>query len=426
MIKFLLKGILRDRSRSLLPIIITAIGVALTVLLSGYIKGVFGDVIVQSAKFDTGHVKIMSKAYIENLDQLPNDLALLEVDGMINELKSEYPEMDWVRRVKFGGLIDVLDENGESKGQGPVAGLSYELFSGSGSELKRLAIEKSIVSGKLPSQAKEILISDEFAQNLGLNVGDEISYIGSTMNGSIAFSVFKISGTVRFGMPAMDKGTIVVDVTDIFRILDMEGGSSEILGYLENDLYDEDRTLEIANSFNDKRAGIDDEFVPVMLPLREQSNLGSLIDTASMMSGIFIGIFILAMSVVLWTTGLLAGIRRYKEFGIRLALGESKGHIFRTFTYEAIIVGFIGSLIGTIIGLGGVLYLQKFGIDISSMMDQVSSGLMMPSVLRSKVTPDLFFIGFIPGLFAMVFGNMLSGIGIYKRETAGLMKELEV
>mgnify|MGYP003672062703 FL=1 len=52
--------------------------------------------------------------------------------------------------------------------------------------------------------------------------------------------------------------------------------------------------------------------------------------------------------------------------------------------------------------------------------------MMMPTVMRAKVTPNLYFIGFIPGVFAMVFGNMLSGIGIYKRETASLFKELEV
>ncbi len=426
MIKFLLKGIIRDRSRSLLPIIITAIGVALTVLLSGYIKGVFGDIVVQSAKFDTGHVKIMSRAYLENIDQLPNDLALLGVDGLISDLEKDYPKMDWVKRVKFGGLLDVLDESGESKGQGPVAGLSYEIFSGSGSELQRLELEKSVVTGKIPSKPKDALISHEFAEKLGVSLGDEITYIGSTMNGSMAFSVFNICGTVRFGMPAMDQGTIIIDVADVQRILDMEDGSSEILGYLENDEYDEGNTVAMSAAFNKKYEKSDDEYAPVMLPLREQSNLGQLIDTGKMMSGIFIGIFIFAMSVVLWNTGLLAGIRRYKEFGIRLALGESKGHIFKTFTYEAILVGIIGSIIGTAIGLAGVYYLQEVGFDISSMMDQVDSSLMLPSVLRSKVTPDLFVIGFIPGLFAMVLGNMLSGRGIYKRETAGLMKELEV
>ena len=45
MIRFLLKGILRDKNRSLLPIIIVSIGVALTVLLSGYMKGAMGGII---------------------------------------------------------------------------------------------------------------------------------------------------------------------------------------------------------------------------------------------------------------------------------------------------------------------------------------------------------------------------------------------
>ena len=39
MIRFLFKGILRDKSRSLLPIAVVAIGVALTVILSAYLKG---------------------------------------------------------------------------------------------------------------------------------------------------------------------------------------------------------------------------------------------------------------------------------------------------------------------------------------------------------------------------------------------------
>jgi putative ABC transport system permease protein len=54
------------------------------------------------------------------------------------------------------------------------------------------------------------------------------------------------------------------------------------------------------------------------------------------------------------------------------------------------------------------------------------SSMMYPNVLRAKMTPDLYYIGFIPGLFSMVFGNMLAGMGIYKRETAQLFKEFEV
>ena len=99
MIQFLLKGILGDKNRSILPIIIITIGVALTVLLSGYLKGAMGDIIDQNARFDTGHVKVMSKAYAENKDQLPNDLALLGVDTLMQSLSVQIPQMKWVKRI---------------------------------------------------------------------------------------------------------------------------------------------------------------------------------------------------------------------------------------------------------------------------------------------------------------------------------------
>ena len=63
MIKFIFKGILRDKSRSLLPVIVISIGVFLTVFMSGWMKGIFEDVIDMSAKFATGHVKIMTRSY---------------------------------------------------------------------------------------------------------------------------------------------------------------------------------------------------------------------------------------------------------------------------------------------------------------------------------------------------------------------------
>ncbi len=146
-----------------------------------------------------------------------------------------------------------------------------------------------------------------------------------------------------------------------------------------------------------------------------------LVDSAGFM---FVFIFIVIMSVVLWNTGLIGGLRRYQEFGIRLALGEDKGHIYRTLIYEAAIIGIIGSVVGSVLGIAATLFLQIHGIDIGSMMQ--GGTMMTPTIMRAKFTTDLLYIGFIPGLFAMVLGNMLSGIGIYKRETATLFKELEV
>jgi putative ABC transport system permease protein len=424
MIRFLFKGVLRDKNRSVLPIIIIAIGVALTIFLSGYIKGAMGDIIDQNARFETGHVKVMTKAYAENKAQMPNDLALLGADELTQSLSQQFPEYNWVNRIRFGGLIDAPDENGDSKGQGPSAGMALELFSKESGEVDRMNIANSIVKGSLPDEPKEALIGDEFAEKLNLNLGDEITFMGTTMNGSMTFESFTISGTIRFGVAAMDKGALIIDISDARMMLDMEDGTSEILGFSKDELYYDEKAREITEAFNAQYANSEDEYAPVMLRLKEQNNLASYLDYVDSFSAMFVVIFVIIMSVVLWNTGLIGGLRRYQEFGIRLALGESKGHIYRTLVSEAILVGAIGSIVGSAIGIVGVLYLQVVGIDIGGLMS--GGTMMMPSVLRAKFTPELLYIGFIPGLIAMVLGNMLSGIGIYKRETATLFKELEV
>lgn len=424
MIKFLFRGILRDKNRSLLPIIIITIGVTLTLMLSGFLKGIMGDLIDQNARFDTGHVKVMSRAYAKDKDQLPNDLALLGVDEIIDTLRMDFPDVHWVKRIRFGGLLDVPDSVGETRGQGPASGMALELFNKNSGEIERLNIEASLKRGQIPSQPGEAIIGNDFAEKLKIGIGDQVTYVGSTMNGSMTFMTFTISGMVKFGASSMDKGAIIIDISDAQQMLDMQDGAGELLGFLNEGVYVDEKAQQISERFNQRYAASDDEFAPVMQPLREQNNLASYLDYVDTFSALFVLIFVIAMSLVLWNTGLLGGLRRYQEYGIRLALGEDKGHIYRSMVLEAVLIGVIGSVTGTILGLVLTFYLQVHGLNIGDMM--ADSSMMMPTVMRSRVTPSLFYIGFIPGLFAMVLGNMLSGIGIYKRETATLFKELEV
>lgn len=424
MIKFLFKGILRDKNRSLLPVIIISIGVALTILLIGFLKGMMGDMVDQNARFQTGHVKVMTKAYAKEQAQTPNDLAILGVDTLVQNLNENYPDYEWVKRINFGGIADAIGEDGESKGQGPASGIAIEIYSEPSEEAQRLNIQEAIVTGRLPQKKNEALIGNDFAEKLKLKIGDELTLMGTTMYGSISFVSFTISGTVRFGVEMMDKGTIIVDIADAQQMLDMENGAGEILGFAKNGVYNNDEAVSMAEGFNKKYQNADDEFAPFMESLRDQNNMGSYLDYVNSFSALFIIIFVIVMSIVLWNTGLIGGLRRYQEFGIRLALGEEKGHIYRTLVYEAVLVGVLGSIVGTAIGITVTLLMQKYGIDISGL---VSGGtMMMPSHMKSQFTANLLYIGFIPGLLAMVLGNMLSGIGIYKRETATLFKELEV
>jgi len=424
MIKFIIKGILRDKSKSIIPIAVISVGVMVTVMMSGFLEGIFSDVINQNAKLDTGHVKIMTKPYAENKEQLPNDLALLEINELIDSLNLNYPDLIWTPRIKFGGIMDVPDASGNTKSQGPGMGLAMSIQNKESGELQRLQLKKSLNKGRLPERSGEVILSDDYATKLNISPGEKITFFGTTMEGSMVFQSFEMTGTVRFGSPLMDKGTFIIDISDAQNMLDMENGTGELLGYFKDNRYDDQKALIISENFNTKFNESKDEYAPMMLTLKDQNGLRESLDMGDAFSGIFIFIFILAMSLVLWNTGLIGGLRRYNEFGIRLALGESKNNVFKLLLIEASVIGTIGSIIGTILGVIFCYYLQEVGIDISE--DTANSTIIMPSVMRAYVTPNLFFIGFIPGLFSMLFGTALAGRGIYKRETARLFKELEV
>lgn len=422
MLKFLIKGLLRDKSRSRLPVIVVSVGVMLTVLMHAYITGFMGDTIEMNAKFTHGHVKVMTRAYVENMSLVPNDLALLDVDELITELNEQYPYISWSPRIQFGGLVDAPDEQGETKSQGPAMGLGLDLLTNS-KELDRLNIYRSLVRGNPIQNQGEALISENLSQKLRVNPGDKITLIGSTMNGSMAMHNFIVAGTISFGNEIMDRGAIIVDIEDARLALDMHNAASELLGFFTQGFYDNDLAQQKAEEFNKLNFNEDDEFAPFMMSLSQQGAMGQYVALAEVWSVYLSAVFVFAMALVLWNAGLLGALRRYGEVGIRLAMGEEKGHVYQTMIYESICIGIAGTVIGTAFGLFFAWLIQTYGIDISKMMEGAS--MMMPTHIRARITPTDFYIGFIPGLVSTLTGTMLAGIGIYKRQTARLFKELE-
>jgi len=423
MIKFLLKGLFRDRHRSLLPYLVISSGVMLTVIFHAWMTGVIRNSIEFNARFSTGHVKIMTRAYAENASQSPIDLAVLGIDTLAGIISREIPEMDFAQRIYFAGIIDVPDKSGETKAQGPTIGIGIDMLSGNLSEIERLNIPASLKDGRMPQQRKQALLSKAFADKLGINTGDTMTLVSSSMYGEFTLYNFILCGTVEFGTTALDRGTIIADINDVREALNMTDATGEILGFLRTGNYDNELSLAIADRFNRQYSSEDDEFSLVMKSLTQLNNMGFLVEYSDKLQGLLVAVFILAMSLILWNAGLLGGLRRYGEFGMRLAIGEEKGHVYRSIMIESLIIGLFGSITGLMIGMVIALYLQNHGVDLGFMMKNAS--IMMPGVFRAQITPQTWYIGFIPGFISSQIGTMLAGIGIYKRQTAQLFKELE-
>ena len=428
MIRFLTKGLLRDRSRSLFPVVIITITVGIVIFTIGFMKGTMNSVFLDTAVIISGHEKVVTRAYKEESQMLPNDLALLDVDQIIKNLNKEYPTHFWSPRITFGGLLDIPDNNGETKDQGPVIAMGIDLLSNETRMPEIWELEKCLVEGELPKNSKEVLISKKLANKLNISVGDLTTFIGTTMHNAFTTYNFLVAGTFDLRKGQADKQMMLVDISGAREALDMGNAASEIFGFTHSLFYNDDKAVSMRTNYNNSYSDTSDIFSPVMLALRDSSEqMGTMVDMVDIFLLIIGGVFLIIVTIVLWNMGLMNGLRRHGEFGLRLAIGESKGDVYRSMILESLIIGFTGTILGTGIGLMLTYYVQEYGIDYSEVVSSMStSSMVMPNIFYAQITPELYYIGFIPGVIATVLGTMLSGIAIYKREMAQLFKELEI
>jgi putative ABC transport system permease protein len=423
MIRFLVKGLVRDRTRSLFPAITVIVGVMLTVFLQTYLTGINSNMSDASAAFSTGHIKLVSRAAAKEGAQASNELALNEVAPLLEQVRQQFPDLLWTPRIQFAGLIDVPDDKGLTKAQAPIFGFGVDLLGPDSVDRRIMQLERSIVRGRLPSARNEALISDGLANQLGIGPGATATLISTTMFGSMSTVNFTIAGTVNFGVRAMDRGAMIADLADLQVGLDMEDSAGEILGLFRDSLYHRAEADAVATAINARWTKGDEEFSPTALTMHGQPGASELMDYIGLVTGAAVVIFAVVMSVVLWNAGLIGGLRRYGEVGLRLAFGEDKGRLYRAMLIEAAAIGLFGSIVGTILALLPAYWLQVHGWDLGYLF--ANSSLMLSNVIRAEITPVAFVIGFIPGLIANVVGTAIAGVGIYKRQTATLMKELE-
>jgi ABC-type antimicrobial peptide transport system permease subunit len=82
------------------------------------------------------------------------------------------------------------------------------------------------------------------------------------------------------------------------------------------------------------------------------------------MSVVFIGIFgVMYVSV----------LDRIREFGIMLCIGMRYKYIRMQIVLESLQIGFVGYSIGAVLGAILLLYLQEYGLDLSSFADAMQS-----------------------------------------------------
>jgi len=431
MLKWNILGAIRDRTRSTFPLLVVAVGVALTIVLMGFMDGIIGGMIQSTANLDTGSLRLVNKAYYDEEHLHPMDRALAGQAETGEWLKSNSPEnVSWNPRIRWGALLDVPDDNGNTLSQTPIVGTALDLFSPDSDEAERLNLKESLTLGRLPAGPKEMLLGYQLANSLELRLGQRTTILGQTFDGGLAADNYTVVGFVRFGLSALDKKMALIDLKDAQDSFYMENIVTDWLGYVSSG-FDVEELNDIKNkltvsavSWMDKPPASwakDDN--PLFLTVLDQRGLGAIYKKFKAVRAVIIGVFMLLMVLVLWNAGILNSIHRYGELGLRLAMGESQARISFSLVTEAFAVGVIGAAVGAIAGACFTYYLQVQGLDMGD--DLAQTGLMLNDVVRARLSWEGVLQGMAPGIFSGVLGSWVASLAIYQRSTANLFRELE-
>ncbi|MCO4052678.1 MAG: ABC transporter permease [Bosea sp.] len=199
-----------------------------------------------------------------------------------------------------------------------------------------------LAAGQLRLSSDDILIGTDLANDIGAQVGDKINVTAA----SGVRRVLTVAGLLDFGMKAVNLRTTYVALRTAQSLLGMIGGVTSI-DITVRDIYAAER---VAQRIAGDHAVQADSWIKTnaqfFSAMRAQVNTNTLIR-------VFVG---LSVACGIAAVLVVSVIQRSKDIGILRAMGARRGQILRVFLIQGGLLGFLGSLIGSALGLGALIW----------------------------------------------------------------------
>ncbi len=367
----------RNRRRSGLTMLAVALGLALLILMSGLVAGIFDSIIANSIQLNSGHVQVRAESFVFERPSLDWQDLLEDSDELLQRaintpgVKAAAPVL-W-----SSGFVDTSNEMfGVS-----VTGIDPE-------SSFHDPIRENMIAGEYLSidDRNGVLIGRKLAEELGLGVGSKISLLVGTSDGETDVDIFTVRGVFLTGIVLYDRGVYmplpkaqaITNVGDRISALILLADDTKMADPIADALRSPGLSLVTWKDMN-----------ALILGAMEQGMAFYYLIYA---------IIILVVAVIIANTLLMSVFERTRELGILAALGLKGRQIMGMVLLEAGTIAILGSIGGILLGLLAVWFLSTNGIPIG---DDVAS------MVESYAYPSVFYAKFVPGVFSAVTLAML-------------------
>lgn len=204
-----------------------------------------------------------------------------------------------------------------------------------------------------------ILLGEELANQLWVGVGDRVHII-NPVGGQVGImgvptpdlKTFRVAGVFYSGMYEYDTKWTYVTIDDAQSFLKLDG---QING-IEARVSDIDQAGTVA-----ARVEMALQYPFHVRHWKEfNRNLFSALKLEKIVMGLILSLIVMVASLNIVGTLILVVLTRGREIAILRAMGASRGQITRIFMLEGVIIGLVGTVCGTVLGLIGCELLDRY------------------------------------------------------------------
>jgi ABC-type lipoprotein release transport system permease subunit len=359
----------RNRRRSILSLLAVALGLALLIVMNGYIAGVTEETLQNEIRLRTGHVQIRADSYEEEKVTLQWEDLLDDPDGLAAHA-SALPEVRAAAPVLWAtGILNTVDDSAGLRIYG--IDVTSPIYA---------PIQEAMVAGSFlqPDDRGGVLIGKRLADTMGITLGQEVNLTVINADGQPDEALFAVRGLFSTGIPGYDESAVFMPLSRAQAFTVTDGHASAITMMLNRQ--------EDADSVAAALAGAGLSVLTWQDLNRDAIQLMELSMSFYMVLDFIV---MLIVAVIIANTLLMAVFERIREMGILAALGMKGRQIMLMFLLEAAILGMAGVVVGVVLGSAGVAYLATVGIYIGDIASSAGS-MAVGSTIYAHFVPATF------------------------------------
>lgn len=381
------RNIWRSPVRSGVIIAAITIGMFAGVFSTTFTKGWMNQRLEAGVETEASHIQIHDPQFTENYDLkkfIPNG----------KDLAEEISANEFVNGVSPRIVIQSMVASSETGTGVKIMGIEPEM------EKTVTNLYTKVDEGAYFEGVKRnpILIGQKLAKKLKVKLRSKVVITLQDANGHITGGAFRVCGIYDTNNGMFEEMNVFVRKSDLARLASLENSvAHEIVVHLT----EAEKLEEHTNTLKDNYKKLDVQNWKQSMP-----ELGYINEIGDMFTYIFIIVILLALGFGIVNTMLMVILERVKELGMLMAVGMSKGRVFRMLMLETVLLTFTGGFTGIILGLGATIATMKNGINLSmyaSGLEDMGYSAHIYPVIETDMVIIIGVLVIVTGILAAIY-----------------------